>query len=178
MKSRKIFCLILIPLITIYIPNILAKVVKEPQATYAILHENGDEFLITDELPDQDKIVAGAHFTNAINQTGYEQKLMVLLNFSKQDFFFSSVGLILKFGPTGNSPILFKSKLPDFLKATWLMNLSTCPFWTHCRITAKEEMNTARSCEAIWPQTVNGLVKCAANWEKQAHFGIRYSKSN
>ena len=108
--------MILIPLITIYIPNILAKVVKEPQATYAILHENGDEFLITDELPDQDKIVAGAHFTNAINQTGYEQKLMVLLNFSKQEFFFLFSWANFEVWTNGEFPDTIQVKAAGFLE--------------------------------------------------------------
>lgn len=70
MKASKYLCRILISLTTLSTSNILAIEQNESKTAYAILLENGQDFLIADEVPAQVKAVAGAHFTNAINQTG------------------------------------------------------------------------------------------------------------
>lgn len=43
----------------------------ETKGAYAVLDENGEDFLIFEQEPPRDKIVAGARFTNSINKTGY-----------------------------------------------------------------------------------------------------------
>ena len=70
MKTSTNFGLIFIPLVTLLAPNILAVAPDETITSYAVLDGNGQDFLIVNEQPVRDKIVAGAHFTNAINQTG------------------------------------------------------------------------------------------------------------
>jgi len=71
MKTSTNFGLIFIPLVTLLAPNILAVAPDETITSYAVLDGNGQDFLIVNEQPVRDKIVAGAHFTNAINQTGW-----------------------------------------------------------------------------------------------------------
>jgi len=71
MKTSTNFGLIFIPLVTLLAPNILAVAPDETITSYAVLDGNGQDFLIVNEQPLRDKIVAGAHFTNAINQTGW-----------------------------------------------------------------------------------------------------------
>ena len=71
MKASKNLCLILSLLGTVFLAaNILAVSQNEAKIAYVVLDDNGQDFLIVDELPTQDKVIAGANYNNAINQTG------------------------------------------------------------------------------------------------------------
>lgn len=54
--------------------SLIAAVKNRPQAesktAYAIYDDNGEEFIIVHQEPPRDKYVAGATFSNSINQTG------------------------------------------------------------------------------------------------------------
>jgi len=72
MKASKNLCLILSLLGTVFLAaNILAVSQNEAKIAYVVLDDNGQDFLIVDELPTQDKVIAGANYNNAINQTGW-----------------------------------------------------------------------------------------------------------
>ena len=43
---------------------------SESKAAFAVYDENADQFVIVDQEPPREKYVAGATFTNSINQTG------------------------------------------------------------------------------------------------------------
>jgi len=43
----------------------------EAKTAYAIYDDNNEEFVVVSQEPPRDKYVAGAKFSNAINQTGF-----------------------------------------------------------------------------------------------------------
>lgn len=49
---------------------------SESRTAYAVFDENNEEFVIVNHEPPRDKYVAGAKFTNSINQTGYGIRYM------------------------------------------------------------------------------------------------------
>lgn len=64
--------LLILLLVTFTFYGVSAEDNKEPEAkvAYVALDDNGEDFVVSEREPPRDKVVAGARFTNAINETG------------------------------------------------------------------------------------------------------------
>lgn len=71
MRQNFVFCFLLAGLQLICIQASKHHASQESQTAYAVFDENSEEFVIVNTEPPRDKYVAGARFTNSINQTGY-----------------------------------------------------------------------------------------------------------
>lgn len=70
MRQKLIFCILLAGIQFICIKASKHQSDQESQTAYAVFDENSESFVIVNNEPPRDKYVAGAKFTNAINQTG------------------------------------------------------------------------------------------------------------
>ena len=125
MNRFHLACL-LVSLQLICIQSVQLSQAPESKTAFVVFDESNEEFVIVNHEPPRDKYVAGAKFTNAINQTGYVKVLFIYWDACYFCYIIVG-GLILKSGPMEISRILFNLRQPVSLKVILPMSSYISP---------------------------------------------------